>query len=214
MTKRSSVYSCPSCNTLHTVTLEEISLLACKNCSLIINRQGALATDKVVTRMPEDWSFIQLGTTGEYNGQIFTVVGRVRVQLRNDYKNFWCAEFSQGKCLWLIESFASFIVIPSLWKPFTGDIAKLKSGSKIIMTKDLAVTGEYVEKCEGICYQGEIGPWRLFRTGFFVVQASRGDGQTAIFFIGSKDDVDFVLGQKISMDKLHLKKIMEFNEWK
>lgn len=214
MIMRNSVYSCPSCNTLHTLVLQEISLVTCKNCGVLITKPDALSRYTTAGRMPEDWSFIQIGTTGEYNGQPFTVVGRIRIQLRNDYKNFWCAEYSQGKCLWLIESFASFIVIPSLRKTFTGDIAKLKSGSKIIMTKDLTVTGEYVEKCEGIGYQGEIGPWKLFTAGFFVVQASRADGQTAIFFIGSKDDVEFVIGQKMPMDKLHLKKILEFNEWR
>src|SRR5688572_5405115 len=166
----------------------------CKNCGEVI--QDRNNTDKPPrTRVPEDWSFLRIGSTGEFSKQPFTIIGRVRLQLRNDYKNFWSAEYGHGKCLWLVESFGSFAAFTSPWHTYENDATKLRAGNVIQVSSDLKLLGEYVEKTEGVSYEGEIGPWKLFRPGFFVVQASHNGKDTAIFLV-NKSDVEHLVGTK------------------
>lgn len=210
--RKNNTYSCPSCNTLHVIQLEQSSLLVCKSCGEIIQDRSPSGKPPR-TRVPEDWSFLQLGSTGQYQKQPFKIIGRIRLQLRNDYKNFWCAEYSNGKCLWLAESFASFSLFTADWKEYDKEANKLRAGTTIKLSSDEKLKGEYVEKCEGISYQGEAGPWKIFTPGFFVVQASAQGGKTAIFIVAS-GSVEYVSGVKVSADTLKFQNIITWNEWK
>ena len=206
-------YNCPSCNLLHTTKLANTTLLACVKCGseIIINNQ----TPKIQQiTMPTDWSFVKLGTTGTYKESNFSIIGRVRLQLRNDYKTFWCATFEQGKCFYLAESFSSFSVFESTWNNFTGDTTKLRSGKPIKLTTDIRLTGEFVEKCEGISFQGEVGPWKNFSSGFFVIQASNNQGNIAIYFIKPNKECVFIAGEKTDPKKLKLENIVDYHDWR
>lgn len=207
------VFNCPACSAFNTSVLKEAALLACKNCGAIVFENVKDEPKPEPSPVPGDWSFVQVGTTGEYNKETFTVVGRVRLQLRNDYKNFWCGAFRDGRHIWMMESFASFSVFEPEWHEYNREASSLRAGSPIRITKDRNVTGEYVEKCEGLSHEGEIGPWKLFHPGFFVVQGSRSDGQTAVFMNKARA-VEFLLGQKMDIQQLNLKNILAWNEWK
>src|SRR6187402_1195844 len=99
MIRRNDVFSCSKCNTMHTTVLENASLLACRNCFEVI-ADNITGTKPNTARIPDDWTFVQIGTQGEFNKHKFRIVGRIRMQLRNEYKNFWSAEYSNGKCFW------------------------------------------------------------------------------------------------------------------
>jgi hypothetical protein len=205
------IFNCPGCGAFNTAVLENTTLLVCKSCSGIVHENTGSSAKPDPARVPPDWSFIQLNTTGEYEGQPFTIVGRVRLQLRNDYKNFWCGALRNGKSLWMMESFASFAVFAPEWVAYNKSISHLHAGASI-RVRDLHLTGEYVEKCETVSYEGEIGNWKLFYPGFFFVQASRTDN-TAVFVV-EKGDVECMPGKKVDVQKLNLKNIIAWNEWK
>lgn len=199
---------------MHTLALDGTLLLTCRNCYEILASDDSL---REVTKspIPADWSFVQIGSTAEFKKSPLKVIGRIRLQLRNDYKNFWCADAGQGKCLWIVESFGSFAVFNPELKDFGGDPKKLRSGSSIRFSDNVTLTGEYVEKIEGISMQGELGPWKIFRPGLFLVQASHSNGTTAIYFIESKtDNVRYMSGEKITPENLKLANILMWNEWK
>lgn len=210
---QNTVYSCPGCSTAHKVQLEVASLLVCRVCSEIISDAVAGPEKPKATHIPDDWSFLQIGTTGVYKNYNFTVIGRLRLQLRNDYKNFWCTIYDGHKCLWITESFGSFALFASSWQEMKNDPAHLHAGKKITLANKVNLRGDYVEKCEGISYTGEIGPWNLFYPGFFVVQASNSSGQTA--FITVKKNIGHILtGEKVALEELNLKNILTWDEWK
>ncbi|MBL0742029.1 hypothetical protein [Chryseolinea lacunae] len=211
--KRGDVHSCPSCNTLHTVTLIESSLIVCKSCGTYIHEATGDENTPEQSKMPDDWTFLKIGSTCELPQQTFHLVGRCRLQLRNDYKNFWCAEYGRGKCLWIAESFGSFSIFLSAWEKFAGDPAQLRAGASVKMSNELKLIGEYVEKCEGISFAGEIGAWNFFTPGFFVVQASA-TTKTSFFFLEPKKNVSFLSGEKILAERLNFKNTIEWNEWK
>ena len=211
--QRNEVYNCPQCQALNKATLSQTSILICKSCkTLIPDPQGHQALPEA-SPMPEDWSFLKVGSVCDLPQQSFTIVGRCRLQLRNEYKNFWCAEYASGKALYVVESCGSFYKFLSKWADKTKNAAKLRAGKSIEISSDVTLTGEYVEKCEGLSFEGELGPWAFIKPGFFVVQASTGP-KTAIFFIDPKKNIDYLLGEKITSDRLNFKNTIEWNEWK
>jgi hypothetical protein len=209
-----SVHHCPSCNVTNTAILEGSRVLICKNCGDIVLEKLHGNEKPQVSRVPADWSFVQLNTTGEYRQEIFKVVGRVRLQLRNDYKNFWCCSVSYGKTIWIMESFASFAVLDASWYSFDKDVRHLHAGESIQLKSDLKLKGDYVEKCEGVSYEGEIAGWKLFWPGFFVIQATNRKGQTAVFTVKAGDHIEYLTGETLEWEKLSLKNIVQLNEWK
>lgn len=209
-----SIHTCPSCSTLNTSVLVESVALFCKNCKNIVYEKVVGPVKPLASPPPPDWSFIQINTTGEYNQQPFSVTGRIRLQLRNEYKNFWCLALANGASLWLMESFASFAIFPSVWHNYTNSVSDVRAGRTIHARKGLRLTGEYVEKCEGIAYEGEIGPWKLFEPRFFVVQAANNENEIALFTIKNKSDVDYLGGMKIQPENLSLKNIIVWDEWR
>jgi len=215
MTK-GDTHNCPSCGTYTTVTLPDTLLMVCREC------QGIVRYDKPNVTLPSapvppDWSFMQIGTTGQYNKKPFTITGRIRLQLRNDYKNFWCAAYDGDKNLWIMESFGSFSVLQPGWRNYKGDIKKLRATYTITTEDDKKFIGEYVEKCEAVSYEGQVGPWpsaSLHPAGFFVVQGSSGNN-TAIFTIHTyMKVVDYLVGVKTTPEDLKLGFIHQWNEWR
>ena len=209
-----SVHTCSSCNTLNTSVLGESIALFCKSCGNIVYEKVVGPVKPQASAPPPDWSFIQINTTGEYNQQPFSVIGRIRLQLRNEYKNFWCVGLQNGNSLWLMESFASFAIFPAVWHNYANSVSNVRAGQIIHARKGLKLTGEYVEKCEDITYEGEIGSWKLFEPGFFIVQAANKENEIALFTIRNKNDVDYLGGLKIQPETLSLKNIMVWDEWK
>jgi len=210
MLNRDTLMTCPACKTTHTLHLETRALLACRQCFTIL--EASNPAEMPARPVPDDWSFVQVGTRGNYRDGTFTITGRLRLQLRNDYKNCWSATYNRGRCLWIIESFASFSVFAQSPTPYAGDRNKLRAGTKVNGLLDgVTLEGEYVEKCEALSYQGEIGPWPFFEPGFFVVQASGGQ-HTALFFLKGSETLSMA-GEKKTADQLSFKNTLTWHEW-
>jgi hypothetical protein len=210
---RNDVYTCSSCNTTRQQRLTASYLQVCIACGQIIQENIPGFKRPTDLKMPEDWSFVQIGTTGEFKKQPFEIIGRIRLQLRNDYKNLWCAAYEQGKAMWIAESFASFAVFTSPLQTFEENVSKLRAGASIQVNRELKLTGEFVEKCEGISLRGELAEWKLFAPGFFLIQASRAQ-HTALFFPEGSKQAQMIVGEKVPVETLNFKNILEWNEWK
>ena len=199
--------SCPVCSTFITPKLSESYYIKCPQCA----HEMAIGFKQITTvPMPADWSFIQLKTTGIYKDIPFQIIGRVRLQLRHDYKNFWCAEHSRGKTLWIAESFNSFAVMDMPWQEHDGKPKNIRAGKNISVHG--GVTGEYLEKCELLSIEGELGKWLNFVPGFFFVQASDLE-RTAFFTIVPQETVYITTGYKVTAQSLQLQNTIGWNEW-
>lgn len=208
----SSTYTCPHCNTSNSVSLFESFMLVCKSCHEVLYcNTGNERPERSI--VPADWSFIQIGTEGGHKESEFRVVGRIRLQLRNDYKNLWCATVSNANHIWLMESFGSISVLGPTWEEYDDDIRSLHAGARVKLFADWHLEGEYVEKCEELSYEGELGKWNLFEPKFFFIQCSNGSLQTAIFTVFKKK-IMFLKGKKVTLESLNLKNILTWDEWK
>lgn len=210
-----SSYTCKSCNATNSSVLAAPALIICRQCRAIVMQDELMRTFELNLKpVPEDWSYIKIGSELEYNNHKLVVVGRIRMQLRNDYKNFWCAALANGAHIWIMESFASFCILGSSWKEFKQSKDKLRAGELLTLEGDLKVRGEYVEKCEDATFEGELGLMKFAEASFFLIQSSNNENQTAVFFIKPSFDVEYLTGGKIDVEKLNLKNTVTWDEWK
>jgi hypothetical protein len=113
-----------------------------------------------------------------------------------------------------MESFASSAVLLETWHPTNKRPDQLHAGSIFTVSGGFELTGEYVEKCEGLSMEGEIGEWPLLQPGFFFMQGSNNDYHTAIFAVDANHHINSLQGMKVDIDQLKLTNIVTWNEWK
>jgi hypothetical protein len=100
--------------------------------SLVVRHDLNVETMGKVAQLPPDLSQLQIGARGEYNGQSFTIIGRIRVVYEEGSWNEWFARFGNEVSGWVAEAQGVFMV--SLESPApTGfaDRSRLTIGSSI-----------------------------------------------------------------------------------
>lgn len=214
--RRNDVHICPACATTLRVRGTESFLLVCTKCgTTLINELNLELED---ARMPDDWSIVQLGTTGKHKDRTFEVIGRVRLQMRQEYRNFWCLWFDKDqKYGWLVEAFGKYAVCePELFDlDDMGDIFSIKAGDKFDLYGKSTVVVDYVDPAEWTSVAGEIAHWKSLSKRFISVQAQNDEGIIAFFNLNSHTHrVRFVVGETTTPGALALKEIREWNEWK
>lgn len=193
----------------------ESFLLVCPKCAtIIVNEKGYVIESPAP---PDDWSILQLGVTGSYQTKAFEVIGRIRLQLRQEYKNYWCVWFDQGqKYGWLAESFGKYAMCePTVFNlDDMGDIFTIKAGDKFELYSKSTVIVDYVDPCEWVSVEGEVAHWADF-TRFISVQAQNNESIVAFFNLNQGTHrVNFIVGEACTLELLALTGIREWNEWK
>lgn len=214
--RRNDVHICPACATSVRIRGSQSNLLVCPKCGTPIVNELNLELDDAA--MPEDWSIIRLGTTGEYKERRFEVIGRVRLQLRQEYKNYWCIWFdSDQKYGWLAESFGKYAICePDFFNlDDMGDIFSIKAGDKFELYGKSMVVVDYVDPCEWVSLAGEFAHWKTTQKRFISVQAQNDEGIIALFLLNQRTHrVNFIVGETATLSALSLKEIREWDEWK
>jgi len=168
--------------------------------------------------MPDDWSVIQVGSKGAYQKHNFEVIGRVRLQLQQDYKNFWCLWYEdRKKYAWLAESFGKYITYESSFLDVydNGEFSGLKIGHKFIIHDNVTVVANYQEQCVWISLEGELCLWPILKKGFALVDAQNNDRMAACFIIPpDRRAGKFLVGEVVDFHDLNLVSIREWDEWK
>lgn len=63
-----------------------------------------------MAQLPPDLSPLQVGAKGEFGGQTFTLIGRVRLNYSEGSWTEWCASFGDGRIGWVAEAQGFFMV--------------------------------------------------------------------------------------------------------
>ena len=93
---------CPSCGAKVSLRASASTTAVCAFCkSTLVRRAEALERIGVQGELLEDYSRVQIGTGGRFEGRGFSVVGRI--QLRDDAGawNEWHVLFDDGATGWL-----------------------------------------------------------------------------------------------------------------
>jgi hypothetical protein len=95
---------CPACGA--SVQFRSAAPYAvCSYCqSLLVRRDATLEAIGRVAEVPEDFSPLQLNTSGVLDGQGFTLIGRIRKAWSQGSWSEWCALFDDQRLGWLAEA--------------------------------------------------------------------------------------------------------------
>lgn len=114
----SSIHECPACKSMISVASAEINFVVCSKCGAVLFREEAntLIEKPVNTHFPAT-DAIQPGTTGECNGESFTVLGRFRAFFEEAAFNYWTIEWNDKKIAYLAEGYGLFAVLKPVSAP-------------------------------------------------------------------------------------------------
>lgn len=205
---------CTNCGSYQQTILKDPVLVVCRKCGGFIVDNTRARPALQPAPMPQDWTFIQIGTTGFFDNEQFAVIGRVRLQLLNEYKNIWTIVTQGGTTLLLTESFASFSVFRPDFIEFDSGQEKLRAGKPVPVRGQGKFYGEYLEKCIEIHCEGEIDGWRNFVTKFFMLQCADVSRNTALVPFEPGKPTYYILGKKVTLKDLKLSNIITWDEWK
>ena len=95
---------CPSCGASVEALSASAVTLVCGYCnSMLVRQDDGIVDSGRDSALLEDFSPLQIGTTGTFVTQRFTLVGRLQVQYDDGAWNEWYALFDDGRTGWLSE---------------------------------------------------------------------------------------------------------------
>ncbi len=104
-------YDCPNCGAKVTFQSSVAVFAVCPFCrSTVVRKDVAVEQLGKMAELPPDLSPLQIGTRGSFDGQAFTLVGRVRLRWEEGSWTEWCAWFGDQRYGWVAEAQGFFMV--------------------------------------------------------------------------------------------------------
>lgn len=105
------LYDCPQCGAPVKFQSSVAVFAVCEHCrSMVVDRRANVETMGVMADLPPDLTPFKIGTRGEWNGNAFELIGRVRVLWADGSWNEWCALFGDGRIGWLGEAQGQWMI--------------------------------------------------------------------------------------------------------
>ena len=210
-----TTFTCPECKTTQSLRSDKSLVFICTTCGSLLRDETSLDLPK--RPIPADWSVVQIGSTGSFKGKAFEVIGRVRLQLQKEYKNYWSIWYAQTKEYgWLVESLGFYAICP-------GNFFEIKDSDRLkgivphesfhISDKATIILDDE-DYCESLAYTGELPTWSFYAPRFRIVQGNS-DKVIASFFHVSviRELALFLVGEWVSWKSLELKNLNTEHEW-
>src|SRR5471032_1865187 len=105
------IVSCPSCGAEVKFRSHASVMAVCEYCSTsVLKDAGAVQDLGKMSSVLEDYSPIQIGSSGVLGGRAFTVVGRIQLRYSAGLWNEWYLLFDDGVASWLGDSSGLYTV--------------------------------------------------------------------------------------------------------
>ncbi|WP_269629856.1 DUF4178 domain-containing protein [Pelomonas sp. BJYL3] len=103
--------ACPNCGAPVEFASAASHSAVCSYCRATLLREGeALRKIGQSAELFEDYSPLQLGASGKYQGEPFTVLGRIQLRTEEASWNEWHILFGHGRSAWLSEDNGAFVI--------------------------------------------------------------------------------------------------------
>jgi hypothetical protein len=208
------IHQCPECSHLLSFSSDQTNIIICQSCQSTINRNsdGGLQ-NKPQFPILNKVEIIQPGTTGVWEKQAFTVLGRFRAWFEESVFNYWTLQFSNGEIAWLGEGYGIYsIVKASANSPISaaelaridiGDIQDMGSPEKYILEKKYKTIKWEVE--------GELYIPNNTASSFRVMEFSNAHGNNYCFFDFEDHKVAAFEVTYVSFGSLELKNLRAYS---
>ena len=211
--------SCPSCGADVPLRSAAMPYAVCGYCqTLILRKDGtpeAIGTSAV---LPFDISPVQLGTTGQADGQPFTIVGRVRWGWTDGSWNEWLLQCGDGSVRWLAEAMGTFMLTAERPDVMASKAAAtFAAGGAIEIGDVIAVDGEQftaadIKDAQCLGGEGDLPfptppDWTITSVDF------RSPSGAALSIQRSREDTQAWLGRYVSLAELKPANLRAIDGW-
>lgn len=201
-------FTCNNCSRTSQTKGSHAKILFCKYCGTVLNNE--LNTPLDVSPMPADWSILQIGSKGNYEKKSFEFVGRMRVQLKSRYENYWCIWYPfENKYGWLIESFGFYALCSESFFPYKAESDEkfFRRDKKLELSNNLKITIDDKDKCVLFSAEGELVSWSCDAP--FTVVTGTQESYIGVFlhFRSIPNDSHFLVGKWVTWEDLHLEQL-------
>lgn len=149
--------NCPNCGAPVNFRSHASILAVCEYCQSTITKDAeTVQSIGKIGSILEDYSPVQIGTTGRWKGKAFTVIGRIQVRYEAGFWNEWNLLFQDGSAGWLGEASGQFTLTQLAPLP-----AELPTFEAINPGKGLTLGDRYyvatdVRRAQAVGLQGEL----------------------------------------------------------
>ncbi|MER2999235.1 DUF4178 domain-containing protein [Pontibacter populi] len=158
-------------------------------------------------------SLIRIGTTGQYQGISFEVIGRIQHFFKEGYRNHWYVITGNNEAMWLGDWAGNYSFLKEVPRRSTDKIAGSKPGDKLsIAAIDFQV--ELLDEETETYIEGEVPESNSFQQGFITIELLKPDTfGMAILNIYNKNNIQAFVGQYQHLEDLQLQNLREHHEW-
>ncbi|MBB5192267.1 endogenous inhibitor of DNA gyrase (YacG/DUF329 family) [Silvimonas terrae] len=112
---------CPACGAPVSFMSSASVMAVCSYCqSTLLRDADSVRNIGKMSDILADYSPIQIGTSGVYEGSAFSVVGRIQLQYEDGYWNEWYAVFDDGSTGWLADASGQYVFTRDAPAPASG----------------------------------------------------------------------------------------------
>jgi hypothetical protein len=202
---------CSNCGKGYRHQLADPWLIICAHCQHVMKGDGLVNTNQLA--MPDDWSTIQIGSTGNYKDQNFLITGRVRIQMRNDFRNLWCAQYGK-ETLWIGQSLEGVGFFQPPFAEYPKEFQKkIRAGIYVEFSEAIKLKCEIIDKCLGVHFEGELSQFPYPDGKFTILQANNSNGNTVLVFMRGEDSAQFLWGVTALVYGVTFENTKRWSEW-
>jgi hypothetical protein len=129
--------SCPSCGANVDFRSKASVFAVCSFCkSTLVRHDMNLENIGKMSEIQDDLTPLQLGTTGNYDGKKFEIIGRLRIAYEDGFWNEWYALFGGDKTGWLAEAQGFYAMCFSVSAIGVPSREKMVPGAKLSLDQE------------------------------------------------------------------------------
>ena len=211
MTRRTA--QCPNCGAMIEFVWADAVQTTCSYCrSILVRHDVDLEQVGTAATLPLTPSPIQLGTEGRYNGDPFTVIGRLVYEWERGGWSEWHFRMETGKSGWLSDAQAdyeiSFLAQTTASPPLADNV---KPGTRL-MHGPVSFAATSVTRAHYTGTEGELPfeYWDKREVVFADFRAATGAFATLDY---SEEPPLLFVGEPVDLDKLDLRNMRPFEGW-
>jgi uncharacterized Zn finger protein (UPF0148 family) len=149
--------TCPSCGAKVEFRSAASVMAVCAYCRATIVKDAESARDLgKMSEVVEDYSPIQIGTSGIFDGKGFTVIGRIQLRYTDGFWNEWSILLEDGSLAWLSDASGEYVVTAE--RPAAVPLLRFEAlapGRSVTLGPDVYIASD-VRKARCTSGQGEL----------------------------------------------------------
>ena len=205
--------TCPGCSAQLATREPYAWAVVCSSCSALVLDNGSRFPGATID-MPlvEDLSPFRIGCVGQYMGAHLRIVGRVRVESRQGYRNYWSVR-GDIPFRWIAQSFGGYVLL-NKWNGILSkeDVRGIRPLHPLRLANGDAYTVEMLDGHFRYAWEGQLVselpmPWEV------EVEAGRPPDGKVLLLIDRSKNVTVFEGKAVDFAELHLENPPALARW-